>query len=151
MAGTGEQDDRGPRVGVSALIRRGEAVLLVRRGAGAYRGKWALPGGKVRTGERLADAARREVAEETGIDAAIEAMLDTIEILVEGADGSVAAHYVLVVFGGRALSGAVAAGDDAAEAGWYTPPQFAALDLAPETRSLLESAMIAGDGGPGSG
>ncbi len=45
-------------------------VLLVRRGEAPYKGMWAVPGGFKRPTETLDEAARRELGEETGVDAA---------------------------------------------------------------------------------
>ena len=135
----------GPVLGVSVCVRHDGAVLLVRRGRGTYAGVWAFPGGRVERGERLAEAAAREVREETGIDADIGAAIDKAEIILRDAGGAVEAHYVVIVFAGRYRSGAVAAGDDAAEARWVAPAEFDALEMTPDTRRIL--AALPGDDG----
>ena len=56
-----------PVVGVGVLVEDGDRYLLVQRGKEPRKGRWAVPGGKVERGERLKEAAAREVLEETGL------------------------------------------------------------------------------------
>lgn len=57
-----------PRVGVAAVVRRGDAVLVGRRiGATHGRDHWQLPGGHLEPFEDPFACAEREVLEETGL------------------------------------------------------------------------------------
>lgn len=72
-----------PALTVDIVIVTREArprVLLIRRLKDPFAGTWALPGGFVDENERLADAARRELEEETGVQVA------TIEQLYTAGD-----------------------------------------------------------------
>jgi 8-oxo-dGTP diphosphatase len=64
------------RVGAYALIRRGDAVLLVRFSSRGYHtGSWSLPGGGIDHGEAPAAALVREVHEECGVTAQVGDLL----------------------------------------------------------------------------
>lgn len=58
----------GPRVGCGVAILRDRNLLLIRRMRPPEAGCWSLPGGKVELWEKTEDAARREIAEELGIN-----------------------------------------------------------------------------------
>jgi ADP-ribose pyrophosphatase YjhB (NUDIX family) len=126
MVITVEQRPYWPRLGASAAIFRNGAVLLGERGKGALAGMWSLPGGHVEPGERTADAARREIAEETGVRAEILGLVDLHEVIrqeVDGASGErVLWHYVIAVHYGRWRGGEPAAASDCRAA------RFVALD-----------------------
>ena len=65
----------GPVLAVSAILVDDERLLLVRRGHGPAAGSWAVPGGRVRPGETLAEAVTRELREETGIEGVCGALV----------------------------------------------------------------------------
>ena len=92
-------------------------VLLIRRKGEPFAGKWALPGGFVDEGERLADAAMRETKEETGL--AVEALEQLYTAGDPGRDPR--GWTVSVAFLARldARKVKAVAGDDADAVGWY--------------------------------
>ena len=55
-------------------------VLLVKRGRPPFAGLWSLPGGKLEGEEAPREAARRELKEETGIEAEVEGVVDMVKI-----------------------------------------------------------------------
>ncbi|WP_448510605.1 NUDIX hydrolase [Immundisolibacter sp.] len=100
-------------------------VLLIQRGRPPGLGLWSVPGGKVEWGEAVADACRREVREETGIDVIIGPLVTWIERM----DAS--HHYVILDFVGAPTRDDVPiqAGDDAADARWLTDDELRGLPL----------------------
>lgn len=102
-----------------AVVCGGETprILLVLRGRDPFAGRWALPGGFVDPGERLEDAARRELAEETGLILSDR----LIQVGAYGDPGRDPRGWTVTVLFAVGLEDAceVAGGDDAAEARWH--------------------------------
>ncbi len=137
MDTTPETHQKRPLVGVSVLVRRGGDVLLVKRGRPPFMGQWALPGGRVELGERLEEAAIREIREETGIEIERLSRIDLAEIIGRDDTGAIESHIVLIVYEGHFRAGTLAAGDDAAEASWMPPANLSRLMLTEDTRRVL--------------
>jgi 8-oxo-dGTP diphosphatase len=101
-------------------------VLLIRRKHDPFAGRWALPGGFVDENEPLAEAARRELREETGVN------VPGLEPLHTAGDPGrdPRGWTVSVVFFARVDAETLKpkADDDAAEADWFpldAPPEMA--------------------------
>ena len=129
-------------------IREGElCALLVRRAEHPYRGWWALPGGHVHQGvESADDAARRELAEETGVDTAETGLhLEQLGTYSDpGRDPRIGAGLQVVSVAYVALAPSLpvpTAGTDAAEARWWP---VADLDT-PAVRLAFDHAQILRD------
>lgn len=116
-----------PVVGVSVGVWRQDEVLIVRRGRPPLANTWSFPGGRIEPGERLADAALRELREETGIAAELAGIVDVVEIITHADAGHLTHHVVLTLFAARWTAGEPEAGDDAAEAMFVPPSELTRL------------------------
>lgn len=142
---SGREYPRAPLVGVGAVvIRDGEEVLLVKRKYEPGKGLWSIPGGLVELGERLRDAVRREILEETGMEVEVEELLDVIDNIVRDEDGRVRFHYVLVDFLAKPLEGSPRASGDAEEARWFKREELKPGELTRTAARLLEKIGFLG-------
>ena len=114
-----------PAVTVDVVaISCGRDVLLVKRRADPFKGRWALPGGFIDIDETLADAAARELEEETGITGLQMRQLRAFDRPDRDPRGRTIAVAFLALLEDRPE---LRAGDDAAEARWAPLDQLPPL------------------------
>lgn len=132
--------DRWPHVGSAVIVLDTQGrILLGRRdkpGCPAH-GQWVLPGGGIRPFESIEQAARREVAEETGLALGAICARGHYELFNHQRQ-----HRIVFVGEAHASSGELRAGDDMAEVRYFSPEEAAKLELSPLTRRILEERAI---------
>lgn len=111
---------RTPAAGAAAVVAQGREILMVRRGIEPYRGCWGFPGGFQEYGESPAEAAVREVREETGLEVRVRRILDVCYTVDDPRK-----RANLVVYLAETVAGELRPADDAQDA------RFFALDDLP--------------------
>jgi 8-oxo-dGTP diphosphatase len=130
-----------PLIGVGVVVFKDERVLLIRRGKPPREGQWSLPGGRQRLGEPVSATARREVAEEAGIEIAVGGLVDVVDSITRDEAGAVQYHYTLVDVLAEWLAGEARPGHDAAAVAWADPADLLPYDLWDETRRVIALAV----------
>ncbi len=127
---------RNPGVGVAVLVRdEAGRVLLVQRGPDVTRsGAWCIPCGYLDYGEAAQEGARRELLEETGLEAEVGE-----PVFVRTNYHDPAKVTVGIWFNGTVTGGELVAGDDAVAVGWFGPSDLP--DLAFETDEELLASL----------
>ncbi len=129
-------------VGVGALIVDEDGrMFLSLRGPDARneRGLWEFPGGSVEFGERLADALRREIFEEYGMQIEVGELLDVVDhILPEEGQHWVSPTYLCRVTSGTAE---IREPGKCSAIGWFTPAE-APANLTLITRENLDHYLM---------
>ena len=134
-----------PRVGVGAVVLRGDRVLLVQRGQQPRKGKWSVPGGLVEIGEKLEQAVHRELYEECGIHANIQDHLEIFEYIQQDHDNRIQYHYIVIDYLAEYLEGELRASSDIDQAAWLTFEEIRNLAITDGVIPLVERAFYARD------
>lgn len=134
---------------VTAVIRDPKGRILLGRRAGTD--IWLMPGGAVEPEETPANAAVREVWEETGLQVRLEGIAGVYggsecTVRYENGDRN---SYMMVVFEARPVGGELRAdGDEIAELRYFELERIRELPLASWVPELLQDLARA-DGAPG--
>jgi mutator protein MutT len=140
MAESREYPSR-PICAVGVVVCKDDAVLLIQRGNPPRRGDWGLPGGAVELGETLREAARREVREECGIEIALGALIDAVDLMQNDEAGQLQYHYVVIDFVAAYLGGNLRAASDVRDARWVSVADLHDYGLPDKTREVIAQAL----------
>jgi mutator protein MutT len=111
-----------PIVAVAGVVfNTKDEVLLVRRGKEPGKGSWGIPGGAVELGERMKDAVKRELMEETGVTVDPIELITIVDRVYPDDDGRVRFHYIIVEYLCQAADVTPMASDDVDRALWVSP------------------------------
>jgi len=130
-----------PLPGVGAIILRRNKIVLVQRARSPLKGYWSLPGGLIEPGEKIEDALRREVLEETGLIIRPKKMFEIFERIIPDAEGRAEYHYILHDYLCRVVGGDLKAGDDAGSVAWVARANLKNLQLTEGTLAVIEMAF----------
>ncbi len=108
-----------PTPAAGTLVEDNGHVLLIRRAVPPRKGYWAFPAGYMEADESAEEAAIRETKEETGLDVALDALLNVYSF-----EDSMHQRGVLILYRAHVVGGTLQPGDDAEDARWFAPHEL---------------------------
>ncbi|MDB5096497.1 MAG: hydrolase [Cyanobacteria bacterium RYN_339] len=130
-----------PRTRVAVVLVEGDRVLLVRH-TKKDKSYWLLPGGGLDYGEGIAECARREIREETGLEIQVERFLYLSEAIAPDRSR----HILNITVLGRLAGGELTTPDeevlDAVQ--WFPIVELPTLTLYPAIQPHLLASHAAG-------
>ena len=126
-----------PQIAVGAVVFNQNRVLLVKRGKPPSQNEWAIPGGSVKLGETLQQAAEREIYEETGIVIQAHQPIYVFDLVQKDESDKIRFHYIIIDLIAEYKDGKLLPGDDALDARWFAETEIENLMLNSMTRKLL--------------
>ncbi len=127
-------DKKRPRVTAAILVEKDGKFLLAERNKENYNGYWIIPGGGVDFGERLSDAAIREIKEETNLDVEIKKLICHKEIINVPGDY----HSIIFFYLAFPVSQDVQSNDDISQARFFSVDEIKKMKIAESVQMVLE-------------
>ena len=121
------------KVSVAALVTNEKNEILMVNSP--WRG-WEYPGGLIEPGETFAEALKREVREEAGVEVEITGFV--------GICKNVGMDIVNIDFKCRYVGGELTTSEESTEVGWFTPEEAFKIITFPLTKKRLAN-MLSGD------
>ncbi|MEX0803611.1 MAG: NUDIX domain-containing protein [Deltaproteobacteria bacterium] len=136
-----ERYNLGYNIGVGGAVVHQDRLLLVRRASRHGRGNWQLPGGFIEPDETIEQAVMREVQEEAGVIAEVEAVLGLRSRYDPDSGNGV---YIVLLL--RPISGEPKADDHEVDhAGYFTLDEIRGLNPLPPVNWEIAQRVLAPD------
>ena len=127
-----------PRIGSALLVQDEEnRILLGQRNKDPLRGFWVIPGGKIHAFESIAEAAVRELEEETGLKVSVGDPFKVYEVVNPPNE-----HRIVIYSWAKVVGGTPKASDDLLDVRFFSAQELPYISLTPLVRRVLEDARI---------
>lgn len=125
-------------VAVAAVVLKDGRFLAGKRSENevAFPGKWTIPGGKVEHGQRILDALRQEVKEETDIDIKNIFFAGDFGFIRPDGHNVVGLNFICEYGGGQERTG-----EDMTQVRWLTIEEAEKLDFTPGIMTDIKKAF----------
>lgn len=117
----------------SAMVVENRRAVLVKRKYKPYKNRWCLPSGFAESGESIADAAIRELEEETGLQGKVLGLVD-----VESVANYFYGDLLFLTFEIERIGGELAAGDDASQVRYFAIDKLPKLAFSANRKAVQE-------------
>lgn len=131
-----------PFLSASVAVFRAGKVLVASRTQPPNVGAYSLPGGLVEVGERMEEAALRELWEEVQVKARIIGFNQHIQTYACDTKGRVSHHFVIANYAAEWLEGEGTPGPEAGDVMWTDEAALANLTVTPGLIPLIASARL---------
>ena len=130
--------DTFPRVGSALLVKDDDnRILLGQRNKDPQRGFWVIPGGKIHPFEHIAEAAAREIQEETGLSVEVGQPFRVYEIVNPPKE-----HRIVIYSWAKVTGGEPSASDDLSDVRFFSSEELSNLEMTPLVREVLRDVGL---------